>query len=578
MPSWQQDGEEYPGQWAGRARCEHGLLEHCRAPFCGKRTPVRALAVLQEVRTSNMVTFRKCERKAFFEVVLGERREEGEQFDFGTCAHKIIEVWLKHGYVPPSTVDQARLFIRDALSDKHDKDFAEKFGKADVERAARLTIPLVLEAGSVVRKGIHLLPTPGAGLVIEEPFAVEVAIGSKAVDFDDPDRVEVVRFKSHGIDLQNHRPVGKDGIVPIRLLDHKTCKTPRFVPTPEKMKDDVQAISYGRQMMVHPSWKWGDVLHCRWIYYPRSNDAAIAVDFHFTRAELEAKWARIVGDVAKLAAYAEGHAQDAVDWRDVPPNYNECDSYGGCQFRNRCAAAQFKTAKKESGMGLMDRARAGEVVGASVSAPIPKATSGAGASLFGAAKVGPKLPTTLKPAPPTPPQAPPPPNTVQTALADAGIESPDEPADNEGDEEVVTATAGLTDDPDHVLESGETIAQALEEGGILPADAAPADPTPPEPKKRGRGKAKAEAAKPPTEPTSVEELVKEAEKELETSRRGDAIRFTVETLKKVGALDNHRGAIVANLRAHAEKAGEKEGLAAANALFVAANMIERGEL
>jgi hypothetical protein len=488
-----------------------------------------SLSILQDLRVSNAKTFRKCKRKAFFQTVARDEvahlaRNTSSQ-TFGTVAHKIIELWLTKAFLPPINPSTARTFAAIAILDH---DFCDKVGKD-------LSIELIIEAAKVATKGLGLLPAPGPGLVVEEPFSTDL---------------NGVTFRSHGIDLYDTRPDAK-----IRLYDHKTCKTLGYVPTPEEMREDVQAISYAYELMLKHGCDpqtcgprcsgWGDVIACRWIYYPRSNEPAKAVDFSFTWQELETKWLQIAADVNTLARLAE-----ASTWDQVEGNAEHCGDYGGCEFLSKCQSVNddgeslFTKQRREIGnMGLLDRARSGEKVGAAVSAPIPQPSS---QSLF-AQKAAASLPP-----PQTTQQLH---DTLAVSLKAAGIEPAVDLSAAEVQEDLETGGD---------LDAAEPIATLAFATGINPPDAAPADPTPPEPKaKKPRGKKAAQS-----EVVSVsngQEPVTMIEATLTKEDLDQLQRHTV------NAVTLTRTEIVAKLRAKAEAERSLD-------LFITANLLERGEL
>jgi hypothetical protein len=594
------------------------------------------------IRVSNMSTFRKCKRKAFLQVLQaeasptsnGDSGNSTESQTFGTVTHKVIELWLKFARLPPRTRNEAHDFI---IAVRSDDEFMDKVGHA-------LTVDIVLEAAKVAAKGLHLLPAPGKGLVVEEPFKAEAA-----------------GIKSQGIDLYDTRPTASlkqhaDG-TPIRLFDQKTCKTPAYVPTPEAMKDDVQAISYAHELMrrycvdreglMPGNWGfvsgWGSEIGCRWVYYPRNNAPAVAVDFKFTWAELQEKWAAIVADRRELG---ELLAQGPDAWEAVPGNSEHCGDYGGCQFRSRCGAladvgpSLFATVttvttvnnpaqpgKEGSDMGLMDRARAGEKVGAAVSAPMPQAAvtvaqatqtpaPAASQSLF-AKKVA-----AAQPQQPQPTATQPQPQDLSTMLkaslraAGVGMAITDAEwggegdGDTDGDEEAgevadlgaaaaqdVVEGLTVTTPTGRVIQvnpEADARARALlassagsvgaATAGINPPDAAPADPNPPDPttKPKGKGgrKAKAPAAATPLEaiagPLGDAVIVSTVTKEeaVEALAAMTAAKEQPLTLEyRETAFD-----VVAKLRTRAEARFEQGNHAAAAELFVVAQLIERGAL
>jgi hypothetical protein len=227
------------------------------------------------IRVTGLRVYKRCPRRGYAEHVLGWQSPSSEGQSFGTTAHSAIEAWLAHGTIPDAST----------------------------------------EVGRVVSKGLHLLPPPGPGLAIEQPFSVDLGDG--------------VTIKSGGIDLFNAREINEAPNDGIRLYDHKTCKTLAYKPSPSDMRTDIQAISYARYVC----WLYDlDRVRCRWVYYPRSKEAAAAVDFSFTRAELEIKWAEVVAAAKEIDFFRRADAGLDV----IQPNHDACWDYGGCPHRGRC--------------------------------------------------------------------------------------------------------------------------------------------------------------------------------------------------------------------------------------------------
>ncbi len=555
-----------------------------------------------------MGTFRKCKRKAYLQTVVGAERSEKSYLGFGTITHKCIEYWLKFGLLPPTNGTTANDFIM-ILMQNGDEIF-EKLGRD-------LTVAEVIEAGMVATKGLHLLPVPSSNLVVEEPFEI-------VLSRQDAPGLSVI-FRSHGIDLYDHGPIGTrrkhaDG-TPITLHDQKTCKTLGFVPSPEDMREDVQAISYARSLMQRYYDFESDSIGCRWNYYPRSKDAAVAVDFKFTRAELEERWARIVADVWELKAFADAQ----TPWEQVPGNTEHCNDYGGCDFKGKCGALNQTNSDGPSlfkkgavDMGLLDKARDGVKVGAAVTAPMPQSATvqvTASQSLF-AQKVA-----ANGMVPPKPGSLPPPQttqqmrDTLQASLQAAGVEMAEDEGEGLGDsedldsEEVDTSAAdvqtlmeGGTIQPTVAVEINPEASARVREilartehlllpvgvdgsvfvgaVGINPPDAAQPSVTTPETKKKGK-KGKAAAPEVITYTATPGQTIAQVIESLPAASLTLSPKDVSEMAENIAprtlefTLNDYAAEFVSRIRAYAETVCNTE---AALEIFVLANKMERGEV
>jgi hypothetical protein len=282
-------------------------------------------------RSSHVRTFESCGRKWYLNEVCGIPDKETEAKRFGTEMHLILEHWLRDGKMP---------------------------GRTPEAMAAKRSIPY--------------LPAPGAGLLVEHKIERVLADGT---------------IYTGAIDVADLRPKEqllkqlKDPNKLNRLLDHKSTASLRYAKTADELSRDVSAVAYAMEVRRKVKEIFGideEVIHGRWNYVPRlGNEPAMPVEFTITRAAQRERWAQTLESVGKMRKLAEQRPA----WQDVTPNYQACDSYGGCQFRAQCALAKARSAtvnnapegRKGIEMGLFDDLKNKKPVGQGVAAPAPQA-------------------------------------------------------------------------------------------------------------------------------------------------------------------------------------------------------------
>jgi hypothetical protein len=170
--------------------------------------------------------------------------------------------------------------------------------------------------GKVAATGLHLLPEPGDGLLVEQRFDWSLA------------GVPVTGF----IDLVNLRRLDQ-GVV--RVTDHKfTSDIARWGASASDLattehEAGVQMIGYGAALAARfPEVERFELEH---LYFQTRKPRAVPVLTGASRDQVLAEWAELEPVAAEMRATAT-----AERLQDVKPSWGACDAFGGCAFRAQC--------------------------------------------------------------------------------------------------------------------------------------------------------------------------------------------------------------------------------------------------
>ncbi|MCP3163318.1 PD-(D/E)XK nuclease family protein [Myxococcus qinghaiensis] len=183
--------------------------------------------------------------------------------------------------------------------------------------------------GDVARAGRHLLPAPGADLLVEEPFGTPSPLSADGVP-----------FIGH-IDLINQRRLS-EGV--LRVTDHKfSSNVARYGATPAQLSDasteaGLQMVGYGVWAALSDARFPGvRVLELEHLYFQTRGAkraasvlASVSVE-HVTREWTE----KVVPMVRRMREVAR-----AMRTADAPPNFSACEKYGGCPFKAQCISGE----------------------------------------------------------------------------------------------------------------------------------------------------------------------------------------------------------------------------------------------
>nr|BDT33751.1 PD-(D/E)XK nuclease family protein [Myxococcus sp. MH1] len=188
--------------------------------------------------------------------------------------------------------------------------------------------------GAFAKAGAHLLPTPGADLLVEQPLDGAPPLTAGGIPF------------TGFIDLVDARRLASEGV--LRITDHKfTSNIASNAASAEQLADaDTEP---GLQMVGYGAWTLGQVerfpglrvLELEHIYYQtRGQRLAASVVASVPVEHVAREWrTKAEPQVEAMKAHAQ-----AARASDVPANYGPaCAKYGGCPFMAKCLTGGSKT-------------------------------------------------------------------------------------------------------------------------------------------------------------------------------------------------------------------------------------------
>lgn len=227
--------------------------------------------VLKHVSASQITSFRKCNRKWHWNKVEGVVSPESPSQRLGKQVHARIEKYLKTGEVP----------------------------RGD-------------EASRIALSGLPFLPAPGTpDMFIEHPLKMR---GPHL-------KLAIIGY----IDLWLRRQR--------KVTDHKTTSDFKWVKSAEELRNDTQAIIYGKEALdkAREDDNEGIVEFEHVAYLTKGTiGKATTSGCKFSPAELEDKFAKIVLTIDEMAQCA------LVPVKDVACNTAACREYRGCEFFSNC--------------------------------------------------------------------------------------------------------------------------------------------------------------------------------------------------------------------------------------------------
>jgi len=244
-----------------------------------------------------------CQRRHYFEQVVGIDAPVGPALLFGTKVHAHLERYLKHGIVPrvgPNAEPEERL----------------------------------------AATGLKHLPLPGTpGMQVEAPFSfVAWPNGPTFTGTQD-------LFVGPTIEKTDER--WDDGPPPdvVDLYDHKTTGDySRYArngwalsadedtgPARKYLSKDPQALAYALALIRRFDVQKG--VNLKWVYYQKNGLPAVPVATFITKEQATTQWRDELLPVVELM-----HIQHTKrpSLAQVPAHEDHCDAFGGCPHRSYC--------------------------------------------------------------------------------------------------------------------------------------------------------------------------------------------------------------------------------------------------
>lgn len=243
----------------------------------------------KSVSPSQFNTFSDCKRQWWFQSVLGLSTPQRPSAALGEAVHAQLEAYIDSGKLPDDT-----------------------------------------EAGRIARAGLSLLPAPGTSWT--EVSMSDKKRGDRTKEtLSGVPEMYLAGVKVNGyidlLDLTGSRPL---------VIDHKTTSNLKYAKTAEDLKEDPQMVLYGTfalavaesQGFVTDSVDAGHV-----VYLTKGAPFAQKTVVTLDRKHLSTERKKLEGVVEEMKGYAKVRSPDAV-----PGEPTSCSKYGGCHFKDKCAA------------------------------------------------------------------------------------------------------------------------------------------------------------------------------------------------------------------------------------------------
>lgn len=243
----------------------------------------------KSVSPSQFNTFADCKRQWWFQSVFGLSTPQRPSAALGEAVHAQLEAYMDTGKLPDDT-----------------------------------------EAGRIAKAGLSLLPEPGTSWT-------EVAMSEAKRDdrtkqtFSGVPEMQLAGVRVNGyIDLLN-----LSGVRPL-VIDHKTTSDLKYAKTADDLREDPQMVLYGTFALAAAAAQGVEVDEVdtgHVVYLTKGAPLARRTVVTLDRKHLAAQRERLAKTVEEMKGYAKVRSPDGV-----PGEPTSCNKYGGCHFRDKCAA------------------------------------------------------------------------------------------------------------------------------------------------------------------------------------------------------------------------------------------------
>lgn len=226
----------------------------------------------------------ECPRKWFYSYVLQQKQPPTEALKVGTAVHSHLERWL--------------------------------LGEPE-ERDQYWPLALAIMESGYIEPGPHII-----GVELATTKRSPIGFGDTGVTLNG--RIDVVERREDG------------GLV---ITDFKTTSAKKWVKSEEELKQDIQALCYGRwASLAFSGCNPTTPLTFRLIYVNKKTRAVYEVRTEITLRELHNGWTRFTEIVKEMKA-AKSPATDIVNIR---PDRSACSNYGGCHVLRTCTYVPYQ--------------------------------------------------------------------------------------------------------------------------------------------------------------------------------------------------------------------------------------------
>lgn len=249
----------------------------------------------KSVSASQISNYRDCPRKWWYQSILGLPTPQNASAALGEAVHAQLEAYLNDGDYPDTSKT----------------------------------------AGRIAEAGLNLLPAPGTVFTEvpmhgtdrnkKEPGADDVPLPGAMP------RLFVAGMPVNGyidvLDVSADSPV---------VLDHKTTGDLKWAKTEADLREDVQMILYGSyalDVVASMGVEADTVTAGHIVYLTKGAPLAKATKVTLSRAHLASERKKIAETVEEMKGSAKARTPDAV-----PGEASSCNKFGGCHFKDKCAA------------------------------------------------------------------------------------------------------------------------------------------------------------------------------------------------------------------------------------------------
>jgi hypothetical protein len=270
------------------------------------------------VSASQVSTYRECARKWAWKYIGGIKAEQTE-------AQKLGDEVEKEQIGPYLTQDRAFDFARDA-------------------RAG------FLGSGYIAAAGLKYLPAPKTpGTVLQK----KLEFRSSSAPFIWVGYLDCFLPNSSALPSPEK---GDWGNAPC-IVDFKTTKDFRYIKKEAVLRKDPQAVLYSVHVISETD---ADYVDLQWTYFRTQKSAkAERTAFRFSG---EATFEQFDGLEKTGTEIYQWKTQEGVSPKDLPPNPEVCELFGGCPFRDKC---NLSPAEKAKAWVAHVRPQGGMIMGAS---------------------------------------------------------------------------------------------------------------------------------------------------------------------------------------------------------------------
>ena len=248
--------------------------------------------LFERFSASQLGMFSECNRKWYNTYILGQKQPPTPSQQFGIALHSVAEHYLKFGNLVMTNID---------FPDGVDRD----------------RVIEVFEAG---RKHLPIPPLADVETKIDITDAAVPAVGY----------IDAIYKGSN------------DELI---ILDHKTAKTTRYIPSDFELSENIQMNVYGHWALNKFDV---DKLTYKHVYYvntskPKSVTRTVTV----SSEHIDKKWRIYQGIVDAMVSCS------TLDEKKVRQNWSACQNYGGCPFVGQCHLNPY-TERKMGEQRLID--------------------------------------------------------------------------------------------------------------------------------------------------------------------------------------------------------------------------------